>query len=653
LEQIVSQTEIAQDTLRLSLLQRVKGIGEDRARRLLDAYGESLPDALSRDNNIEEIAAVLAPEKPMLSRQLAAILSAHWKESLAPEFKAMAWLDQHRISEKGLARRIVRILGANTAQTLDANPYVLSKTLKWPKMDSVGRRVLRSRLPIEAVLRAPQRLLGALDNAIGEWMASGHTAIPKPTLEDQLGLRINADIKTAVALGVEHGRLVDAGNSWRFRGCAHLEKEIACRLRAMATEPGAISIGQANVDRAITETMAKLSAPLSDEQKQAVRHALLHPFSVIAGGAGTGKTATMQALVLAWEALGGKVHLCALAGKAALRLSQATHRLARTIHRTLTELALRDEAQAMGDEPHSSWSQLNSATLLIVDESSMVDLGQWARLLKAMPSGCRLVMVGDTAQLPPIGFGLVFHLLAQKPETAVLTRIFRQNEASGIPIIANEIRQKKVPNLKAFDGIGDGAFFESCASTEMGDHITSVVDALGGFGNDGLALHVVAATNSCVTALNRRFHDARRQEKDEVKGYLEALFSVGDPVVHLENDYRRALFNGMLGTVQSVDTIKRSVEVSFDGAIHLFEREAMSHINLAYAITCHKLQGSQAKRVVIALEQTSLVEPSWLYTAITRAERQVVIVGSDRMLEQAIQREFAWKVRCVGGLDTP
>jgi exodeoxyribonuclease V alpha subunit len=382
--------------------------------------------------------------------------------------------------------------------------------------------------------------------------------------------------------------------------------------------------------------------------KQAVRHALLHPFAVIAGGAGTGKTATMLALVLAWEALGGKVHLCALAGKAALKLSQATHRLARTIHRTLMELDLRDEAETSGKEPHTGWSALDSSTLLIVDESSMVDLGQWARLLKAMPSGCRLVMVGDTAQLPPIGFGLVFHVLARKPETALLTRIFRQEEASGIPVIANDIRQQKKPSLQAFNGIEDGAFFESCPGVEIDDHIEGVVNALGGFGDDGLALHVVAATNRCVAALNRRFHDARRREKDEIKGYLENLFSVGDPVVHLENDYRRTLFNGMLGTVRTVDTMKRSVEVSFDGSIHVFERDSLMRLGLAYAITCHKLQGSQAARVVIALEPTRLVEPSWLYTAVTRAERQVVLVGSNTMLEQAIQREFAWKTRYVG-----
>jgi exodeoxyribonuclease V alpha subunit len=189
--------------------------------------------------------------------------------------------------------------------------------------------------------------------------------------------------------------------------------------------------------------MAALLRPLSDEQATAVRHALSNPFSVIAGGAGTGKTATMHALVLAWEALGGRVHLCALAGKAALRLSQATHRLSKTLHRSLMELKQRERAVEEGKTPQKDWTDLTNRTLVIVDEASMVDLGQWARLLKAMPRGCRLVMVGDTAQLPPIGFGLLFHVLAQRPTTARLTRIFRQDDANGIPLAADAIRDRR------------------------------------------------------------------------------------------------------------------------------------------------------------------------------------------------------------------
>ncbi len=641
-----------QTSLQAYLLQRVRGIGQDRAQRLLAAFGDGLDTALSDLGNAGTVAAVLAPGRPLLARRLAALLIAQWREELAPEHAALAWFDRQGIVDHpGLARRIVKVLGAGTRQTLEANPYVLAKTLPWHRMDQIGRRVLGASLGPEAIQRAPQRLLGAVDSAVGEWLASGHTAVPKFRFEMLLRKRIGDDIHLlthAEHHGERHGRLLDAGDFWRFTGCAYLEREVFARLGAMADQPGRIIVGDAGAEIVVAEVEKLLPRPLSDEQAAAVRHALLNPFAVIAGGAGTGKTATMQALVLAWEALGGNVHLCALAGKAALRLSQATHRLGKTIHRTLAELAQRAEADADGRQPRAEWAAFTDATMVIVDEASMPDLGQWARLLKAMPPGCRLVMVGDTAQLPPIGFGLVFHLLARRPDTAVLSRIFRQDSENGIPVVADAIRHRRQPVLDAFVGAADGVSHFACRTEALDEHVAEAVTQLGGFGEDGLALHVVAATNQRVAALNRRFHETRRGAKPEVKGYLGAYFSVGDPVVHLENDYRRGLFNGLLGTVVAIDVFRRTVEVTFDDEFYVFARDELIRLDLAYALTCHKLQGSQAERVVIAIEPTRLIEPSWIYTAVTRAEQQAVLVGSSSVLQQALRREFAWKTRYTG-----
>ncbi|MTJ93599.1 MAG: AAA family ATPase [Desulfovibrio sp.] len=642
----------AQTGLQGALLQRVRGIGPERAQRVLAAFGEGLDAALSNMNNVEAVAAAVAPDRPALARRLAAVLMAKWTDELRPEHEAVAWLDRHGITDQpGLARRIVRVLGPRTGELLVSNPYILAKTLPWPRMDQIGRRALGLRLGADGARDAPQRLLGAVDSAVGEWMTAGHTAIGKDRLTRLLATRIGREwhgLALAEHLGEKHGRLVDAGAVWRFAGCAFLEREVMARIEAMPSERGRIVVTPEAADRAIDQIMPLLPKPLSDEQRAAVRHALLNPFAVIGGGAGTGKTATMQALVLAWEALGGAVHPCALAGKAALRLSQATHRLAKTIHRTLSELAARRAAEEDGKRPNGDWAQFDDRTMVIVDESSMPDLGQWARLLKAMPPGCRLVMVGDTAQLPPIGFGLVFHLLAQRPDTAMLTRIFRQDDASDIPMVADAIRHRMPLGLDAFNGPADGVSLLDCKLTDLDREVARAVTSLGGFGADGLALHVVAATNQRVAALNLRFHDFRRQGKDEVKGYLGALFSVGDPVVHLENDYKRGLFNGMLGTVTAVDIWRRSVEVSFEGATHVFARDDLIKLDLAYALTCHKLQGSQAVRVVIAIEPSRLLEPSWLYTSLTRAEQQAVVVGPKAVLTQALRREFAWKDRCIG-----
>jgi exodeoxyribonuclease V alpha subunit len=642
-----------QDGLRLSLLRRVRGIGVDRAQRLLEAFNDNIDVTLSDLANTEAVATIIAPARPVLARRLAAVLMAQWQEELRPEYETMAWLDSNAITDQpGLARKMVRILGAQTRSTLESNPYVLAKTLAWLRMDGIGRKALGLRIGPDDVQRAPQRLLGAIDNAIGDWMRGGHTAISKSLLRQMIEKRLDRvdafTLDLAEHLGEKHGRLAEAGEFWRFPGCAFLEREVASKLEAMAHEPGRIVPTEAELDCVLAEVVTLLPRPLSAEQMAAVRHALTNPFAVITGGAGTGKTAAMQALVLAWEILGGRVHLAALAGKAALRLSQATHRLAKTLHRTLAELALRVAAEADGKWINPDWTELDDASLVIVDEASMPDLGQWAKLLKAMPSGCRLVMVGDTAQLPPIGFGLVFHLLAQRPDTANLTKIFRQEAASGIPVVANAIRHQIDPNLEAFTGLVDGVSMRVSAVTAIDLQVEGVVEALGGFGEDGLALHIVAATNLRVAGLNRRFHDRRRRGHAEVKGYLGAYFSPGDPVVHLENDYKRGLFNGMTGTVVTVNTALRSVEVMFDGEAHVFTRDELIRLDLAYALTCHKLQGSQAQSIVVVIEPTRLLEPSWLYTAVTRAERQAVLVGPPTVLKQALEREFAWKTRCVG-----
>lgn len=638
--------------LRAVLLQRVQGIGPDRAAALVAAFGDGLPEVFAAEDGVERLAAILAPDRPALSRRLAATLAGRWEQEIGPEFAAMAWLDRHGITDQpGLARSIVRALGPRTEETLSSNPYVLAKTLPWPRMDAVGLRALGVRMGADSAVRAPQRLLGAIDSAVGEALARGHTAAGKETMEKMLRDRLGSapePLAEALRLAGRHGRLAASGRLWRFPGCAFMEARVAERLAAMRLESGAVAVDPEQARRAAAYASNLLPRPLADEQREAVVHALLHPFAVITGGAGTGKTATMQALVLAWEHLGGRAHLCALAGKAALRLSQATMRPAMTLHRTLLDLARRKAAGENGTAPDPKLSWLDDATMVVVDEASMVDLGQWARLLAAMPTGCRLVMAGDPAQLPPIGFGIVFHLLTDSPEAARLTKIHRQASDNGIPEVAAAVRRRALPTLPAFAGPSDGVSAALCPESGIDAEIERVVGAMGRFGATGLDLHVVAATNRRVAALNQRFHDLRRDGRPEVRSPLGPRFSMRDPVVFTENDYARGLFNGLIGSILRVDPLARTVEVSFDGKVHLLLRDDLIRLDLAYAMTCHRLQGSQAPRVIVALDSSRLIESSWLYTAITRAERQAVVVGPVEAMAAAVSRPTAWTERCVG-----
>lgn len=424
---ITPNTEAA--PLRQALLQRVRGIGPERAARLLSAYGDDLDHVLRDPERIPEVAAILAPDRPRLGRRIATGLVGQWRAALAPEYASFAWLEQHGVIEApSLAQRVVNILGERTPEVLAANPYVLAKALPWSRMDNLGRRALAGRLESADVLTCPQRLLGAIDSAVADLIAQGHTAASRPQLCTQIAKRLGDDelVSEAVALAVRRLRLIDCGDIWRFPGCAWMEGSVTTRLARMGREPGAIAPDEATCRSILSATQSKLGFPLSEEQAEAVINVLMRPFAVVSGGAGTGKTAMMRAVVEAWENLGGTVHLCALAGKAALRLSQATRRLAKTLCRTVGELKRRRRAEFEGTIARADWTLLDDRTLVIVDEASMVDLGLWAELLDLMPPGCRLAMIGDVAQLPPIGFGLVFHLLAQRPDTIRLTQVFRQ-----------------------------------------------------------------------------------------------------------------------------------------------------------------------------------------------------------------------------------
>lgn len=280
----------------------------------------------------------------------------------------------------------------------------------------------------------------------------------------------------------------------------------------------------------------------------------------------------------------------------------------------------------------------------------MVDLGLFCQLVQRMPDGCRLLLCGDVAQLPPIGPGIIFHEVAKIPEiSSTLTRIFRQAEGSGIPNVAKAIRDRHEPIFSPFTGLSDGVDLVPCARDMINEKISDVVRQLGGFQECDHELQILAALNARCDELNNFFHGLRAQaEGKEIKGYLGRYFSPGDPIAFLANDYKRGLFNGMLGRVTAVDERLRSIATDFEGGAHLLALPELLDVSLAYCLSCHKLQGSQAERIIIAVEPTRLMEPSWLYTAITRAQKQAVLVGDPDVIKHALNQLPSWQTRSHG-----
>jgi exodeoxyribonuclease V alpha subunit len=273
-----------------------------------------------------------------------------------------------------------------------------------------------------------------------------------------------------------------------------------------------------------------------------------------------------------------------------------------------------------------------------------------------MPEGARLLLTGDAAQLPPIGFGLVYHALVSDAHiTANLTVIHRQAPESGIPTVSAAIRERRMPLFTEYQGIADGVSFVHCESGLIGDVVERIVLQLGGYSNGVLVVSPTKKGPGGVDALNGRLHERLHPSGDpahDIKGFNAQYYTIRDPVMWLRNDYSRGLFNGQIGQIKSIPDSpgERWLEVLFDGesSSRTLQLEDLMDLTLAHAITCHKLQGSQAARVVVPIYESRVLDPSWVYTAITRAERQVILVGDLAVLRLALKRPWTSENRRVG-----
>lgn len=650
------------------LAAHVPGIGTERARRLWAHFGTELNDVLASEDSVDAIARVIAPDRPVLAPRLAALLIRTWQNADG-EAALVDWMSTRGFDDLSLVRRIYRLMGPDAALRLSRNPYCLVSLLPWTKVDAIGLKILA-----EAGAPKPhddvRRLVGAVDAAVKLAIGRGDTALTQDVLEAGVAKALatkpqNHRVRAAIEAGERNVAVIRHGQSWRAPGAAVLEQGVTDRLRLMLAPeyPSTVDVPDDDLERWI---VPRPGAPATHpEQTRAVAAALRNPVACLQGGAGVGKIFTTRLICDLWEIFGGNVLLCALAGKAALRLSRATGRMARSLARTLGDLAWREalmrrtlDEDLDGDEVLRVRAQtkglveINERTLVIVDEASMVDLPTMHTLLRHLPKGARLLMVGDEAQLPPIGFGLVYHRLVKDPIiTSCLTTVHRQAAETGIPDGAAAVRGGRMPRLAAFDGPAKGIFLRECEADELAEAVESVHRELGG--SHGGVL-IVTATNRGQAGVDELNALMQRNHVDEtgcrvVRGHLGRWFGVGEPVIHLRNDYAKGLFNGLIGRVTAVDEEARSCTVLFDGdaETHTFGTDQLLDLALAYAITCHKAQGSSAPRVVIPLYHSPVLDPSWVYTAMTRSEEQVIFVGDPAVMEAAIGRPWPAERRHV------
>ena len=584
------------------------GVGKATARKLWQAFGPELYRVLGSGD-----AARLSE---VLPETQAAIVCEAWRhqQSLAD---CVMFFDERGICGE-IARKALSFWGEEAVAKVRDNPYRLLTVCAWRQVDALAH----------ALGLAPddrRRWVGAVEAALYDRLDQKHTVTSRLVLERLVARLLGVSPALAVKAieeAIADRAAVLAEGGLQPAGAAYMERFIEKCLEAMLRRGPrqddflARRLGRDGIEACPSEAA---TATLNSEQREAVSGALSNRLFVLTGGAGVGKTTCLRAIIEVAERSGLHVYQIALAGRAAQRMAQATGRPARTIAAWLKDAA---EGKA----------RTGAHTLVIVDEASMLDLPTTYRLLFHMHEDARLLLVGDVAQLPPIGFGLVLHRMVQSPSIprVELTRIMRAVEATGIPNISRLIRDGRVPDMPDWSpGLGGCSFLE--ASPENVIPALEVVRAALGDGTEVQVIGAVYSGAAGIDAVNGHFHNVNARSGASLAG-----FAPGDPVIWTANDRTRGLWNGSLGVVEEVGG--SGLSVVLDGRSEHLALAELEPLQLAYAISAHKAQGSQYEAVIVLVLPSRLLDRTWLYTAVTRATRSVVLVGSREALVQAVVR---------------
>lgn len=612
----------------------INGIGPAMAKKIVAEFGEKTLEIIAKSPN--ELLKI-----PGIGKKTAEKISASYLEQNELT-EIMVWLENHGISNT-YAGKIFAKYGSFAIDIMEKDIYRLFQDIEGIGFLTADKLAFNLGIQRED----KRRIISGIDYALMQLCNNGHCCIPEMALVDKTAkiLQVNNQIIfTILKERIDNGSLnteVVGGETLIYPPYLYYaEKKVAMRLLQLqqATEP----LSEDNLSLFIKVWEKDNQIQLAQKQKEAIKACLHHGVLVLTGGPGTGKTTVIKGILSILKAQGLKIRLAAPTGRAAKRLSETTGQKALTIHRLLeaNNLAQDDNLQLGFSKDIND--QLD-ADVIILDEVSMVDIVLMHHFLNAVPDGCRIILVGDTDQLPAVGPGSVLKdiIRSQKIPAIRLDEIFRQAQTSMIIQNAHIINAGRLPDIRK--QYSDFVFYELNDDTSITQKILDLCTKdLPHEGFDVLKdVQVLSPMHRflCgVENLNLMLQEQLNPKKnqDELK-YSSQTFRVGDKVMHIRNNYQKNVFNGDIGFIQDINNEKLTVDY-FDHIV-TYEKNELNELTLAYASSVHKSQGSEYKVVIIPLSTSHyiMLQRNLLYTAITRAKQKVIIIGSKKALMTAIQ----------------